>query len=134
MNISNDFLSDIGTRLKITREKKRFSQKELSQLIEVAPNQYSKIEAGKVVPSLKTLARAAKILEVSADELIFGEEPIAKTETKNTALIQRIEHIENLPPEEKYIANELLTLIFTRNSLKNIVGSFESVPTNFLKK
>ncbi|MFA6924928.1 MAG: helix-turn-helix transcriptional regulator [Bacteroidales bacterium] len=134
MKVTDDVLKNVGKRLKEAREKQRFSQKELAEIMDVIPNQYSKVETGRVTPSLKTLVKAAQALKISIDELIFGEKPIEKPQIKNPTLAKNFERIEKLGPEELYFTNELLKLVLTRDSLKSIVGDYESVPLEFLKK
>ncbi len=53
------------------RKVKRLSQEKLARLADVANNTIIKIEAGKNQnPTLDTLKKVAKTLEVSVDELI----------------------------------------------------------------
>jgi len=53
------------------REAKRLSQEKLARLADVANNTIIKIEAGKNQnPTLDTLKKISKALEVSVDELI----------------------------------------------------------------
>ena len=57
--------------LKKIREKKGLSQDRLAKLADVANNTIIKIEAGKNQnPTLDTLKKIAKALEVSVDDLI----------------------------------------------------------------
>ena len=56
--------------LKKLREKKRLSQDRLAKLADVANNTIIKIEQGENInPTLDTLKKIAKALEVSLDEL-----------------------------------------------------------------
>ena len=61
----------LSNNLKKLREKKRLSQDRLAKLADVANNTIIKIEQGENVnPTLETLKKVAKALEVSVDELI----------------------------------------------------------------
>ncbi len=54
---------NIGTTLRILREKKRFSQEEISHLLNISQKTYSNIENDKTVPSMVQLAKLSEILE-----------------------------------------------------------------------
>lgn len=60
----------LGQNLKKLREKKGLSQDRLAKLADVANNTIIKIEQGENInPTLATLKKMAKALEVSLDEL-----------------------------------------------------------------
>jgi len=64
-------MSSITKNLRRLREAKGLSQEKLARLADVANNTIVKIEAGKNQnPTLDTLKKIAKALEVSIDELI----------------------------------------------------------------
>ena len=64
-------MSNITKNLRKLREAKRLSQEKLARLADVANNTIIKIEAGKNQnPTLDTLKKISKALEVSVDELI----------------------------------------------------------------
>jgi len=61
----------LSNNLKKLREKKGLSQDRLAKLADVANNTIIKIEQGENInPTLETLKKVAKALEVSVDELI----------------------------------------------------------------
>ncbi len=64
-------MSNITKNLRKLREDKKLSQEKLARLADVANNTIVKIEAGKNQnPTLDTLKKIAKVLEVSIDKLI----------------------------------------------------------------
>ncbi len=64
---------EIGMRLKKIRESKGFTQIKLSKLAGVSNSLICDIEAGRVCPSMKTLFKLAKALEIGV-ELFFVPE------------------------------------------------------------
>ena len=63
--------------LKIARERKGISQKEMAESIGVAKSTYSLYESGNREPNVQTIKKIADILSVSADELLgINDEPI----------------------------------------------------------
>ena len=64
-------MSNIQKTLRKLREEKGLSQEKLARLADVANNTIIKIEAGKNQnPTLDTLKKISKTLEVSVDDLI----------------------------------------------------------------
>lgn len=64
-------MSSLAKNLRKVREAKGLSQERLARLAEVANNTIVKIEAGKNKnPTLDTLKKIARALEVSVDDLI----------------------------------------------------------------
>ncbi|MFA6105337.1 MAG: helix-turn-helix transcriptional regulator [Patescibacteria group bacterium] len=65
-------MSNINTNLRKLREDKKLSQEKLARLADVANNTIIKIESGKNQnPTLDTLKKIAKALEISIDDLIM---------------------------------------------------------------
>jgi len=63
-------MSNISKNLRKLRRNKGLSQEKLARLADVANNTIIKIEAGKNKnPTLDTLKKIAKVLEVSIDKL-----------------------------------------------------------------
>ncbi len=62
----------IGHKLQAARQNKGFTQAEVAKRAGTTVNHYAKIERSEVVPSLKTLEKIIKALEIkSADVLPF---------------------------------------------------------------
>ncbi|MEI6631549.1 MAG: helix-turn-helix transcriptional regulator [bacterium] len=61
----------IGKNIKKIRQKKGLSQEKLARLTEISLNTLTKIESGFTKrPSFQTIAKIAKVLEISLDELV----------------------------------------------------------------
>ena len=63
--------------LKLAREQKGLSQKDVSEKIGVAKSTYSLYESGNREPNVQTIKKIANVLDVSADELLgIDTEPV----------------------------------------------------------
>lgn len=124
MDNESKLLKGISKNLIKLREAKHFSQKELAQAMKIAQTQYGKVERGEVVPSLPTLLKAAKALEVSIDTIIYGE-AILKTNDNtgfsNSVFLDRLKVLDSLKGEDKAIAIQVLDLVVAKEKMKNIV-------------
>ena len=62
----------IGKNIKTFREQKNISQLELAEKLNVTRQAVSNWEMGKTHPDIETLHKISDILEISIDELIYG--------------------------------------------------------------
>lgn len=60
----------IGNAAREARETREITPEDAAERIGVSPEFYARIERGTVTPSLRTVARMAEVLEVSADTLL----------------------------------------------------------------
>lgn len=63
---------DIGKRIKEAREFKGLKSKEFAAILKIDSSQYSKIENGKLLPTLTQVIEISKQLEMSLDWLVLG--------------------------------------------------------------
>ncbi len=112
----------IGDNIRRLREEKRLSQKELAAAIEVAPTQYSRVETGKVMPSLKTLMKIAKILDTPLDGLVSSDGPAtAEVNVKDKTLFDKVRLIDGLPDSEKNMVLQIIDLALSKKKFKELL-------------
>ena len=69
--MSDTELSDqISANLSNIRKRLRYTQREVAKIAGLNINYYAKVERGDSVPSLKTLSKIAKALEVSITDIV----------------------------------------------------------------
>lgn len=64
----------IGKRIKMARKRLHISQMQLAELSDLSNVYISNIENGKKMISLNSLIRIANVLQVSCDELLYGNQ------------------------------------------------------------
>ncbi len=64
----------LGNRIRIARKNKGLSQEKLSELCSVSAAHIGHIERGTRIPSLETLFKISKVLNVSLDSLFFDSQ------------------------------------------------------------
>ena len=69
-------IREIGDRLKKLRESLNYSRNRMAALLGITPNGYGKNESGISFPSIPTLKRLSKDLNISMDWLIFNRGPV----------------------------------------------------------
>ena len=65
-----EFLNKIPINLLSIRKNLRYTQREAAKMADLNPNYYAKVERGNSVPSLKTLIKIAKVLNVSVTDIV----------------------------------------------------------------
>ena len=63
----------LGDKIKLYREKKRMTQNEVADILNVSPATISKYESGALEPNIESLKRLAELFEISIDELLSDE-------------------------------------------------------------
>lgn len=63
----------VGKNIKKARKEKELSQEQLAERLNVTRQAVSNWECGKTEPDIETLQRLSEVLEVSVEELIYGE-------------------------------------------------------------
>ncbi|HEY9060045.1 MAG TPA: helix-turn-helix transcriptional regulator [Pseudobacteroides sp.] len=61
----------LGSRIRIVREKKRLTQEQLAEMVELSNNYISNIELNRSIPSLDTLVKICNALEVTPDYILI---------------------------------------------------------------
>lgn len=64
---------DFSERLKTVRKEKGLTQAELAEKAGIAVNSIRLYESGKIVPKLDTIARIARAMGVTANDLVAGQ-------------------------------------------------------------
>ncbi len=67
---NNSFADNIPENLVSLRKQQHYTQKELALKAGLNPNYYAKVERGNGIPSLKTLYKLAKALDVTVSEIV----------------------------------------------------------------
>jgi transcriptional regulator with XRE-family HTH domain len=70
----------ISLKIKELRKSNKLTQKEFSSIIKVDDSQFSKIEQGKLQPTLTQLMEISSNFDISLDELCFDKEPMLKSQ------------------------------------------------------
>jgi len=108
----------LGDKITMLRKQKNLSQGDLAAAIGVDPTQYNRIELGKSIPTLKTVAKLAKALDVTIDALISGEQDFQEVEIKDKSLFDKVKLIDALLDEEKNIVLKVIDLALSKKKFK----------------
>lgn len=117
-------VSRISANIKRLRDLKQLSQKEVSALSGVPQGQYSRIENGRVEPSVSTLEKLAGVFEVSIAEFFKASNV---DEELNLPLMEKIKLIDALDEDEQNALLKMIDLAISnkrlKDNLQNLIAS-----------
>jgi len=106
----------IANNIKRLRKLKELSQKEVSLSVNIPQGQYSRIENGKVMPTIPTLEKIADLFEVSISEFFKTD---SEEEIVNMPLLEKIKIIDTLDDDEKEALLKLIDMAVSKKKLKD---------------
>lgn len=98
------------------RKEKGWSQSELAKQIQVSREIVGRYERGDAVPSIDIAKRIADAFEVSLDYLVGATE-----KQVNKEMLNRIEAVDKMKPEEKKMVYTFLDAFITKTRLQTLL-------------
>ncbi|OBS12572.1 hypothetical protein ATE49_04950 [Elizabethkingia miricola] len=108
----------IGDRIKDLRLSKDLKQKDIAEILEMDPSQYSKIESSKLMPTLLQVMQISKILNESIDYIVSGRKSEKEPSVYQEINVALKDQIELLKENKKLLENEINTLKSSRSENK----------------
>ncbi|MCL1858385.1 MAG: helix-turn-helix domain-containing protein [Oscillospiraceae bacterium] len=79
-------MNNIGKTIKKIREEKNITQEQLAEKLNVTRQAVSNWENGKTQPDIDTIIKISEILEVSVEEIIYGQKKITNEIVTNKSV------------------------------------------------
>jgi transcriptional regulator with XRE-family HTH domain len=114
---------DVAKNIKRIREKKGMSQKELITAVGLGAPMYSRIETGKAEPSLTTLEKIAKALNVKLSDFFDNDANLEDINSYDSDLVDKIKMIEILNEEEKKTVFSIVDAFIGKKKLKDALNN-----------
>jgi len=105
-------MKNIGIRIKEKRKENNLSQKDLAEKVGIDNSQFSKIESGKLLPTISQLVEICSILNESMDWIVLGKK---SSPDQMDIVDMQTKHIEI---QEKYIKSLERELEDLKNNLR----------------
>jgi transcriptional regulator with XRE-family HTH domain len=87
-------MNELANNLKLLREDRKYTKKEIAELIGTTWHSYKNWENGRYIPTLPSLINLSKVYNISLDELV------GLKEIKESNLINKGIYVENTENEE----------------------------------
>ena len=112
-------MTGFAENLKKIRAQKGISQEELSKKIAIHPVQFSRYERAQSVPSIEIVQKIADALEVTIDELVYGDQNNkAEQNIKDRELLNLFSKIQLLNDRQKETVKDFLSAYILKADLK----------------
>jgi len=116
------FSMSFGRNLSRFRKEKGLTQEDLVRKSGVAISQIRRYEADKSSPTLEVIARLAKALGVSIDEMVFDKATgIAASKVMDRELLEQFEMISALDEEERQAVKRILEGIIVKHQVEKMM-------------
>lgn len=106
----------VAKNIRRLRNVKQLSQKKVCADSGVPQGQYSRIENGKVEPSISTLEKLASVFEVEVAEFFKSDD---LEQEVNLPLLQKIKMIDTLGPDEQQALFKMIDLALANKRMKD---------------
>ncbi|MDP2234907.1 MAG: helix-turn-helix transcriptional regulator [Bacteroidales bacterium] len=106
----------VARNIRRLRDVKQLSQKEVCADSGVPQGQYSRIENGKVEPSISTLEKLASVFEVDVAEFFKSYD---LEQEVNLPIMQKIKMIDTLGPDEQHALFKMIDLALANKRMKD---------------
>jgi transcriptional regulator with XRE-family HTH domain len=123
----NDF-GKLGDRIEQSRRNANLTQYQLAKKLGISQKNISKYENNESVPNALIIRDLAKVLEVTADYLLFGPEAVTKDgaiHISDRQLAQWVQEVDHMDDEIKQSVISVLKLAVRCNKAKQVLVNSE---------
>lgn len=114
---------EFGANLKSFRSEKGISQEELAKSVGIHPNHLSRYERGQASPSIDVVQKIAVKLDVSLDQLVFGNENNLEGVVSDRELISLFQKVQVLSDKQKETVKDFLSAFVFKTSVQKQLAS-----------
>lgn len=97
-----DYKMDMGLRIKELRKSLKYTQEQMSEMLDISVKHFSEVERGLTGLSIENLIKLSNILNVTIDYLVKGE---ADKEKWSGIIFQ----LQSVPEEKEAYVRELIS-------------------------
>jgi len=108
---------NIGDNIRACRKLKGLSQKEVAMTTGINQAQYSRVESGKVEPTISSLERIAEALGVSLSEFFADKKPL-ELSVAEQSILERLRLINELEEDERNSVFNIIDGLVSKSRLK----------------
>ncbi|NOQ26248.1 MAG: helix-turn-helix domain-containing protein [Bacteroidales bacterium] len=112
----------VAERIKNVRMSKNLSQKEVALSIGINQAQYSRIESGKVEPTLSSLDKIANALNVSVSDFLTKDKSY-DIQSYDSSLIERLKMIDELDEHERKSIFSIIDIAIAKKRLTDTLSN-----------
>jgi len=119
--MSKTIVKLIGLRIAEKRKERKITQEELAELVKVSTETVSRLERGVSIPSLKTLEKVSRALNIPLNRFFDFEDTSKEIDVFSHELSKLITFLKTKKEEDIKLSYQMLRLIF--NQLEKRIGN-----------
>lgn len=104
----------LGENIRKYRKEAGLTQAELSEKLGIIQPNIARWETNRIIPSIGTLRKLSKILNVSVDSLLFTEKEKKRFKVTERELLEKLKDLNKLTPEDRATIVNLIDTMRTR--------------------
>jgi len=117
----DDMRKGFGNRLKTMRKQKRWTQKELSAMLDIGLSQFNKYESGMHIPPIEKLIQLSELFDTTVDYLVKGTDT-DMIKLYNNKLLKRFREIERFNEDEQNTVLQLLDAMIMKSKMTDVIS------------
>ena len=110
----------VGTRLKVLRKQKKWTQKDLANKVGIRFPQLNKYEGGLNAPPLDKLVQIAETLNTTVDFLLTGNRS-EDVPLHNLRLLERFKALENFIADDQETVIKLIDAMIVKQRVEGVL-------------
>ena len=110
----------IGQTIKLLREERKMTQKQVAELIHMHRSNYSKVESGERDLSIESINTIAKYFGMTIDQLVnFNGNMPEEVTIEDKSLLEQVRLIQQLEDDEKSVVFKMIDTFLTKKKFKD---------------
>lgn len=117
----------IADQVKNLRQKKKWSQAQLGEQLNIHQKQISAYERGVNLPSTEILIKMSQVFDVTLDYLAFeAKGQSGSINIQDRDLLQQFETLDKLSDKDKNLAKEILELVILKHNFQSLIQNAQA--------
>lgn len=114
---------NLAHNIKEIRKQKAISQKQIAIEVGIDQAQYSRVESGKVEPTITSLTKIAKALGVKIVDFFSDSTPLKEVHSYDKDLLERLQLLDQLDDNEKKSICSIIDIAISKKKLKDYLAN-----------
>jgi transcriptional regulator with XRE-family HTH domain len=118
---------NMNEKFKILRKRKKWSQAELAEKLEVHITHISRLETGRYTPSLKLMKKLAELYEVTTDYLLYDEiDNVGPINLEDKSLFEKMKLIDKLEEKDRRVIVGVIDAFLVKQQMWTVLNKAEA--------
>ncbi len=113
-----------GEKLRQLRKRKKLTQEQMAELIEVHESHVGRYEKDLSSPTAQVLIRIAKLFNVSTDYLLFDDrnDPSTSLKISDNELFAQFQEVDKMDEEKRELIKRIISMAINEDKIKKMVS------------